>query len=63
MFVNSYTCTVAAADVHLHDPQTLYRHWEDEQWSPFEIELGPDAERWKRWIPAIATLCSGRSLL
>jgi ribonucleoside-diphosphate reductase beta chain len=51
MFVNSYTCTVAAADVHLHDPQTLYRHWEDEQWSPFEIELGPDAEQWKAMDP------------
>jgi ribonucleoside-diphosphate reductase beta chain len=34
------------ADVHLHDPQTLYRHWEDQHWSPFEIELEGDAERW-----------------
>ena len=34
-------------DVHLNDPQTLYRHWEDQQWSPFRIELGPDAEQWK----------------
>jgi ribonucleoside-diphosphate reductase beta chain len=38
---------VAATDVHLHDPQTLYRHWEDQQWSPFRIDLGPDAEQWK----------------
>jgi ribonucleoside-diphosphate reductase beta chain len=38
---------VVATDVHLHDPQTLYRHWEDQQWSPFRIELGPDAEQWK----------------
>jgi len=38
---------VAATDVHLHDPQTLYLHWEDQQWSPFRIELGPDAEQWK----------------
>jgi ribonucleoside-diphosphate reductase beta chain len=32
--------------VHLHDPQTLYRHWEDEQWSPFEIALERDVEQW-----------------
>ena len=35
------------ADVHLHDPQTLYRHWEDEQWSPFAIELDGDAGQWR----------------
>ena len=29
--------------VQLHDPQTLYRHWEDEQWNPFAIDLAPDA--------------------
>src|SRR5215212_1648702 len=34
-------------DVHLHDPQTLYRHWEDEQWSPFAIDLTADAAEWK----------------
>ena len=28
-----------AASTHLHDPQTLYRHWEDAQWSPFAIDL------------------------
>jgi ribonucleoside-diphosphate reductase beta chain len=33
-------------DVHLHDPQTLYRHWEDEQWSPFEIDLSADRAQW-----------------
>ena len=37
-------------EVHLHDPQTLYRHWEDEQWSPFAIDLaarpGAVAARW-----------------
>ena len=38
---------MAATDVHLHDPQTLYRHWEDQQWNPFRIDLGPDAEQWK----------------
>jgi ribonucleoside-diphosphate reductase beta chain len=36
-----------AAEVHLNDPQTLYRHWEDEQWSPFEIALEGDAEQWR----------------
>lgn len=33
--------------VHLFDPQTLYRHWEDEQWSPFAIDLGADQEQWR----------------
>jgi ribonucleoside-diphosphate reductase beta chain len=33
-------------EVHLHDPQTLYRHWEDEQWSPFAIDLSADSEQW-----------------
>ena len=37
-----------SADVHLHDPQTLYRHWEDEQWSPFAIELEADAGQWRQ---------------
>jgi ribonucleoside-diphosphate reductase beta chain len=34
--------------VHLHDPQTLYRHWEESQWSPWEIDLGADREQWAR---------------
>ena len=42
---------MATTDVHLNDPQTLYRHWEDEQWSPFRIELGRDAEQWKTMDP------------
>ena len=33
-------------EVHLHDPQTLYRHWEDAQWSPFAIDLTRDREQW-----------------
>ena len=32
--------------MHLHDPQTLYRHWEDEQWSPFAIDLKGDRAQW-----------------
>src|SRR3954452_9595628 len=47
IYVNGLACQVMPADVHLHDPQTLYRHWEDEQWSPFAIELEPDAEQWR----------------
>ena len=30
----------------LHGPQTLYRHWEEGQWSPFEIELATDRRQW-----------------
>jgi ribonucleoside-diphosphate reductase beta chain len=33
-------------EVHLHDPQTLYRHWEDAQWSPWEIDLLIDRDQW-----------------
>jgi ribonucleoside-diphosphate reductase beta chain len=33
-------------EVQLNDPQTLYRRWEDSQWSPFAIELGADREQW-----------------
>jgi ribonucleoside-diphosphate reductase beta chain len=34
-------------EVHLFDPHTLYRHWEDEQWSPFAIDLDADREQWQ----------------
>ncbi|MEA2438743.1 MAG: ribonucleoside-diphosphate reductase beta chain, partial [Thermoleophilaceae bacterium] len=30
----------------LHGPQTLYRHWEEGQWSPFAIDLDADREQW-----------------
>jgi ribonucleoside-diphosphate reductase beta chain len=33
-------------DIHLYDPQTLYRHWEDGQWTPFAIDLSADREQW-----------------
>jgi len=33
-------------DIRLHDPQTLYRHWEDGQWSPWAIDLAVDREQW-----------------
>ena len=32
--------------MELYGPQTLYRHWEDEQWSPFAIDLSADAKQW-----------------
>jgi ribonucleoside-diphosphate reductase beta chain len=32
---------------HLHAPQTLYRHWEDGQWNPWEIDLAVDREHWR----------------
>jgi ribonucleotide reductase beta subunit family protein with ferritin-like domain len=35
-------------DIHLHDPQTLYRHWEAQQWSPFAVDLERDREQWPR---------------
>jgi ribonucleoside-diphosphate reductase beta chain len=37
---------VATAEIQLNDPQTLYRRWEAEQWSPFEIDLATDREQW-----------------
>jgi ribonucleoside-diphosphate reductase beta chain len=34
-------------ELHLNDPQTLYRRWEDSQWSPFAVDLSTDAEQWR----------------
>jgi ribonucleoside-diphosphate reductase beta chain len=39
---------VTTAEIQLNDPQTLYRRWEEQQWSPFEIDLGRDQEQWPR---------------
>ena len=36
----------AASEIHLHDPQTLYRHWEEGHWSPWEIDLSTDRLQW-----------------
>lgn len=36
-----------SAQTHLHDPQTLYRHWEESQWSPWDIDLAVDREQWE----------------
>jgi ribonucleoside-diphosphate reductase beta chain len=35
------------SEVHLFDPQTLYRHWEDGQWTPFAIDLSADRDQWR----------------
>jgi ribonucleoside-diphosphate reductase beta chain len=34
-------------EVHLHDPQMLYRHWEESQWSPWDVDLSADREQWE----------------
>ena len=46
MFVRGCRETVSPDDIQLNDPQTLYRRWEDSQWSPFEIDLTQDREQW-----------------
>jgi ribonucleoside-diphosphate reductase beta chain len=33
-------------EIQLNDPQTLYRRWEDSQWSPYAIDLSVDREQW-----------------
>jgi ribonucleoside-diphosphate reductase beta chain len=33
--------------LQLNDPQTLYRRWEDSQWSPFAIDLVADRDQWR----------------
>jgi ribonucleoside-diphosphate reductase beta chain len=33
-------------DLQLNDPQTLYRRWEDSQWSPFTVDLSVDQHQW-----------------
>ncbi len=40
--------TAAAGHTHLHDPQTLYRHWEEGQWNPWGVDLATDSEHWER---------------
>jgi ribonucleoside-diphosphate reductase beta chain len=35
-------------EIQLNDPQTLYRRWEDSQWSPFAIDLDRDREQWSQ---------------
>jgi len=37
---------MTTAEIQLNDPQTLYRYWEEQRWSPFEVDLGRDTEQW-----------------
>jgi ribonucleoside-diphosphate reductase beta chain len=37
---------VSDKEIQLNDPQTLYRRWEDSQWSPFAIDLSTDRTQW-----------------
>src|ERR1700716_2905066 len=39
-------------DAHINHPQTLYRHWEGEQWSPWDIDLDTDREQWRDSLSA-----------
>jgi ribonucleoside-diphosphate reductase beta chain len=33
-------------ELQLNNPQTLYRRWEDSQWSPFAVDLDVDRKQW-----------------
>jgi ribonucleoside-diphosphate reductase beta chain len=37
---------VSDDELQLNDPKTLYRRWEDSQWSPFDVDLSVDVEQW-----------------
>jgi ribonucleoside-diphosphate reductase beta chain len=37
----------ATDGLQLNDPQTLYRRWEDSQWSPFAVDLERDRDQWQ----------------
>ena len=37
---------MTTAEIQLNDPQTLYRRWEDSQWSPFAVDLAEDVRQW-----------------
>jgi ribonucleoside-diphosphate reductase beta chain len=41
------------SDIQLNDPQTLYRRWEEGQWSPFDVDLAVDREQWPGIDPDI----------
>jgi ribonucleoside-diphosphate reductase beta chain len=38
--------SATADEIQLNDPQTLYRRWENSQWSPFAIDLSSDKANW-----------------
>jgi ribonucleoside-diphosphate reductase beta chain len=35
-----------AAELQLNEPETLYRRWEQSQWSPYAVDLSTDQEQW-----------------
>jgi ribonucleoside-diphosphate reductase beta chain len=37
---------VSEHELHLNDPQVLYRHWEESQWSPWDFDLSADRDQW-----------------
>src|SRR5690348_7562725 len=37
---------MTTAEIQLNDPQTLYRRWEESQWSPFAVDLSEDQRQW-----------------
>jgi ribonucleoside-diphosphate reductase beta chain len=37
----------ARGELHLYDPQTLYRHWEESQWNPWDVDLTTDRAQWQ----------------
>ena len=50
-----------AEEIQLNDPQTLYRRWEDSQWSPFTIDLTIDTGQWQAMSGADRELISSCS--
>jgi ribonucleoside-diphosphate reductase beta chain len=34
------------SELQLNDPATLYRRWEESQWSPYDVELADDQAQW-----------------
>ena len=44
------------SEIQLNDPQTLYRRWEEGQWSPFDVDLAVDREQWPGIDPDIREL-------
>jgi ribonucleoside-diphosphate reductase beta chain len=38
---------VSDPELQLNDPQTLYRRWEESQWSPFAVDLSEDVRHWR----------------
>jgi len=46
VFAHGHMKRMSSADVQLNDPQTLYRRWEESQWSPFALDLSTDQSQW-----------------